>query len=191
MQNTIYFIGGASASGKSVVASRLAELDLLTVIELDRFYDLLSRTLHNREVLAKVTERVAREVATQLVRCNARGVLEGGWIYPARAKQLRTEFKGRFYPVYCGYPHADARERLALIKERNQHWLAEEPKKTALAYLKEQIEESRWYEKECKKYALPFFDFSNIEEGTQALERHYHDWYRSLGAISTPSAPAG
>lgn len=190
MKNAIYFIGGASASGKSTVASRMAERDALPVIELDRFYDLLSRHLRDREVLASVTERMAREVATQLLRCNALGLLEGGWIYPARARKLQDEFDGRFCPVYCGYPRADAKERLTLIKHGDRHWLTEESKKTAVAYLQEQIEESRWYQKECQKYALPFFDFSSIEEGAQALERHYQRWRRSLGAVSTPGAPA-
>lgn len=179
MQNSIYFIGGASAAGKSAVTTRLAARDGRTIIELDRFYDLLQATIRDSNALEKATRQIALEVVKQLLASNAYCLIEGGWIAPAQASLLKEATAGRFHPVYCGYPYAKVKKRLALIQRAQQHWLAWEPEKKARAFLRQQIEESAWYRRECEKYHLPFFDFSKVEEGAQALILDYSQWQQS------------
>lgn len=182
MTSAIYFIGGASASGKSVVAKMLAAKDQCSIVELDEFYDILEGTFKDHAGLEEVTGKIALQVVAELLAVNAVCLVEGGWIDPAQAKKLKDRTQGRFYPVYCGYPNGDVEQRLAMIKQEKSHWLAEKSKKTARAYLASQIEDSRRYQRQCEKYELPFFDFSDVNAGTAALSANYTAWQGSLAA---------
>ncbi|MBL8251594.1 MAG: hypothetical protein JNK31_07995 [Candidatus Competibacter sp.] len=182
MKNAIYFIGGASASGKSVAARKLVAGDGRAIIELDNFYDILASALADHVILEKVTGKIAAEAVIQLLAANAFCLVEGGWIDPSRASKLKDKSEGRFYPVYCGYAHGKVKERLRIIKNGKNHWLAEQSGKAARDFLRSQIELSRWYRKQCEKYALPFFDFSSVEEGMAALVADYGRWQAATRA---------
>lgn len=67
MKNRIYFIGGASASGKSTIAKELSNLYALPVVELDRFYDILMQVIFDREKLVVATEKISLEVVEQFL----------------------------------------------------------------------------------------------------------------------------
>lgn len=191
MQNSIYFIGGASASGKSTVARLLAAEDGRSVVALDNYYDILESAFHDHDLLVKISERIALEVVTQLLATNAFCIVEGGWIAPQQARKLRERSAGRFYPVYCGYPETKASTRLAVIKNDQNHWLAEKSEKAAHAFLKTQIQQSHWYRTQCQKYELPFFDFSSLEAGVAALRSNYYKWREMKASSSAVAAALG
>lgn len=186
---SLYFIGGASASGKSTIARILATKSHRSAIELDAYYDLLEPLTRNHRALEQATTQVSLELVRQMLKLGAKGIVEGGWIAPAQARQLHRESEGHFYPVYCGYPQAKAKSRLALIRAQQQHWLADKPNSEALEFLRQQIKDSRWYQQECTKYALPFFDFSEVASGAAALERDYCAWLQATGPLIPPLAP--
>ena len=71
MKNSIYFIGGASASGKSTAARMLAARDGRAVVELDNFYDILGKFVDDQGALEKVTEKIALEVMARLLAADA------------------------------------------------------------------------------------------------------------------------
>jgi shikimate kinase len=190
MKHSIYFIGGASASGKSRVARSLAVQDGRSVVELDHYYDILEPAIHDHDVLVKTTGRIALEAVTQLLAADAFCIVEGGWIAPAQARKLKEWSAGRFYPVYCGYPKAKAEDRLAVIKKAQSHWLVEKSEKTARVFLETQIKQSHWYRKQCQKYDLPFFDFSSLEHGAASLSAHYYQWREMLTSSETSAAPS-
>lgn len=188
MASAIYFIGGASASGKSVVARALAAEAQWPIVELDEFYDILDSAFEDHTNLEKATDKIALQVVVQLLAVNAACLVEGGWIDPAPAKKLKDRSQGQFYPVYCGYPNGTVEQRLTMIKREKAHWLAERSKKTARAYLESQIKHSRWYQRQCDQYGLPFFDFSDISVGVAALSANYTDWLRSVGTHAKATA---
>ena len=179
MKNSIYFIGGASASGKSTAARMLAARDGRAVVELDNFYDILGKFVDDQGALEKVTEKIALEVMARLLAADAFCIVKGGWIDPAKAKKLKETSAGRFYPVYCGYPRLQVEARFKMIRKAKAHWLAEKSAKAAHAFLREQLKLSKWYRKECQKYDLPFFDFSTVEDGAAALGVNYTRWWES------------
>ena len=189
MNGRLYFIGGASAAGKSTVARALATRTGRNSIELDAYYDLLEPLTRNSRALEQATTQVSLEAVRQMLKLGAKGIVEGGWIAPARAWQLHNESAGHFYPVYCGYPQAKAKPRLALIRAQPQHWLADKTDSEALEFLRQQIKDSRWYQQECAKYGLPFFDFSEVASGAAALERDYCAWLQATGPLIPPLAP--
>ncbi|HRC71365.1 MAG TPA: hypothetical protein PK880_02400 [Candidatus Competibacter sp.] len=178
-RGSIYFIGGASASGKSTAARMLAARDGRAVVELDNFYDILGKVVDDQGALEKVTQKIALEVVARLLSADAFCIVEGGWIDPSKARKLKEASDGRFYPVYCGYPRLKVEARFKMIRKKKVHWLAEKSAKAAHSFLQEQIKLSRWYRKECKRYDLPFFDFSTVEDGVAALSVNYTRWWES------------
>lgn len=176
MKNQIYFIGGASASGKSTIAKGLSVLYALPVVELDRFYDILMQAICDREELVVATKKVALEVVKQFLGAKAGCIIEGGWIQPEQANKLKKEAKGRFYPVYCGYPKANIESRYLAIKKSGSHWLSSQSEPEARSFLITQIKESEYYRQECEKLRIEFFDFTEFSEGSRVLRAHFEKW---------------
>ena len=178
MKSRIYFIGGASASGKSTIAKELSSLYSFPVVELDRFHDILMPIVHDREQLVSATSKIAFEVVRQFVELNGNCIIEGGWIQPSKASKLKEGSRNYFYPVYCGYPKADVESRYSALKKSGSHWLNSKPGKEARAFLRTQINESESYRQECERLRIEFFDFTVFSEGSEALRAHFEKWLR-------------
>ena len=184
MNRGIYFVGGASASGKSTCTARLAGEAGVGRIELDGFYNVIRHGVRNESALKAVAQDVVAFSLKKLVEADVGGILEGGWIEPAQAAELAALQPKRFCPVYCGYPNADVAARLEMILRHGKHWLTARDRPTALAWLEQQVDGSRWYQSECRAYGIPYFDFSDMDEGSRQLRGHYLAW-RTGG----PAAP--
>lgn len=189
MNNYIYFVGGASASGKTTITKKLSAKYLHPVVELDKFHMAITPAIFERDPLVEATRNIAIEVIRQLLSSNASCIVEGAWINPEQAKELRDHSEGRFHPVYCGYPEAAMDERFQAIKISGTHWLAMQPEDEARAFLIKEIVESKWYMEECQKHQIPFFDFSDFETGNEALAENYAGWFEELRKKS-PLIPA-
>lgn len=176
MSNRIYFIGGASAAGKSTISKELSLRYALPLVELDTCYDLLSAAIPEREPLIEATRKVALAAVSQLLNAQAACIIEGGWITPAQAHQLKHNFGNRFCPVYCGYAGADLATRYLAIQANGTHWLKDKPKPEAHAFLTTQIKESAAYRQECALFQLEFFDFTDFSAGSKALRAHFETW---------------
>jgi len=176
----VYYIGGASASGKSTVAKRLSENAGFGLIELDELFNAVKATVDSKETAISVMNNVANVLVRQLLAANICCVVEGSWLLPEAADGITATYP-RFRAVYCAYPHSSARARLELLRSDDKHWLTREDEETALAFLQEQI--SLWYETECNRLNLAFFDFSEIDKGAQMLKEDFVEW------LDGPSSP--
>lgn len=171
----VYFIGGASAAGKSYAAQVVSRDVSLPVIGLDKYYNMLKKAGVSESVLKGSTKTVCFELVGQLIGVGSQCIVEGGWINPREASQLAA--RTGFYPVFCGYPNAEPQKRLERIRSNKQdrHWLCGKTCKEALEYLKKQAQASNWYKNECKTYELTFVDFSDFECGLSRLRSHFKD----------------
>lgn len=176
MNNRIYFVGGASAAGKSTITKELSVRSSLPLVELDKFHDILIPAIGERELLIETTRKVALEAVELLLNTKAACIIEGGWIKPARAHTLKNNFGSRFCPVYCGYAGADLATRYLAIQANGTHWLNDKPKSEAHAFLTTQIKESAEYRQECARFHLAFFDCTDFSAGSKALCAHFEMW---------------
>jgi hypothetical protein len=176
MGKLIYFVGGVSAAGKSTVTQRLADMSGYRIVALDDLYNFLRAGMNDRHSSEEVTRKITIDIIEQFLAFETTCIMEGGWILPDKAKELKDRHGEEFYPVFCGYPNADVSERMELIKSGKVHWLCETSKEYLNAWVQEQAEESQWFQDECAKYEIPFFDFSNVEEGSAALTTNYTQW---------------
>jgi hypothetical protein len=173
----IYFVGGASASGKSVSTKALAKEFCVNTVNLDEFYNVIRKSISDETLSQKTTKDVAALCVDKFLSIGAAGILEGGWVAPSKAAEISKSYRNRFCPVYCGYPKADIITRLEMIVRDGKHWLASRSQEEARNWLKGQIEGSLWYQSECLKYGIPFFDFSDVTKGQQQLQTHYQTWH--------------
>lgn len=176
MNRGIYFIGGASASGKSAIATILTNEFGDKHIELDGIYDVISHAVDNEKAAMQITTDVVILCMKKWIEYGVDGIVEGGWIDPSQAAKLVARYKKKFHPVYCGYPRADIADRLAMITATGDHWLAEINRQAARDWLAKQVAGSRWYESECAKFKIPFFDLSDLPAGSHQLQDHYRAW---------------
>ena len=172
MAARIIYIGGASASGKTETATKLSAMTGLPVVELDEYYDLLADAGCSAEDAAAATPAIARRAVEDLLRSGSDCIVEGGWVDPGIAAELRERYGNAFEPVFCGYPGSEVGDRLAVILGSGAHWLADKSRAEAEAFLAEQVKASKWYEQECGRFAIPFVDFTDQEAGQRCvLER--------------------
>jgi 2-phosphoglycerate kinase len=169
----IYYIGGASASGKSTAARALSEDIRLPVMYLDNCSDALAEIGLSESTHYQAMAEFSSFFVSRLMETNARNIVEGCWIDPDRASALMET--GTFFPVYCGYPTADPEARLEIMSsvKDNFHWLTTKPRDEAIDFLEKQTIYSKWYQEECEKYGITFIDFSDFESGTARLRAHF------------------
>jgi shikimate kinase len=163
----VYYIGGASGSGKSTVAKRLSKNSGLGLIELDAIFNAVEASVESKETAPKVMNNVAGSLIKQLLAARISCIVEGGWLRPEAAKQISLDCP-HFHAVYCAYPNTPPEVRLELLRTDGTHWIAQKNHEDALAALRDQ--NSQWYEEECKRLKLTFFDFSEIDSGAKMLE---------------------
>jgi shikimate kinase len=184
----VYYIGGASASGKSTVAKRLSENAGLALIELDELFNAVEASVDSKNTAISVMNNVADVLVRQLLAANISCIVEGGWLLPEAANGIAVKYP-HFRAVYCAYQYSLAAARLELLRRDGKHWLAHEEEETALAFLCKEI--SPWYATECKRLNLAFFDFSEIDKGVQMLEEDFEEWLDGPSSPRRPKWPFG
>lgn len=177
MSAQIYYIGGASASGKSTVAKEVSQEHGLPMTKLDDINNLLQKAGVEESERWKASREVSFKFVSVLIKSIKSGtqcLVEGVYILPDEAAELMKG--GNFYPVYCGYPDAVAQDRFEQIKENStgnrEHWLLFKSDDEALAFLQREIENSIKYRDECKRWQIEFFDFTIFEDGASQLKTY-------------------
>lgn len=182
MRPSIYFIGGASGSGKSWTAADLARTHARHLVELDQLNKTLKAAGLSGKELEEQSKKLAFHVVDMLASRGADCIVEGGWINPDGARQMQDRYGKGFRAVFCGFPGAIAEERYAMFKAAGasgagaRHWLVtDETEARALEFLREQISGSRWYRRTCEELGIPFVDFSDVAQGAERLKRDYEN----------------
>lgn len=179
MQMGVFFIGGASGSGKSTVARAIASRLCVPLLQLDDLHDLLKPPPGSDcDAHVKTTEAVAPFLIEQLLKAGANALVEGGWIQPEGAKDLRAKWPRRFTAVYCGYPGVTAHERFTRMCQVNSthHLLSGN---NVIDALNQQICDSKSYQTRCNNLNFRFVDFSDLAAGRAALNTAVDDWLKS------------
>lgn len=169
------YIGGASAAGKSSAAKQLSAQCGAPVVELDKYFNILTRIGCGEIVAEQGMRDLSRTLVEDFLRADTRCIVEGGWINPDAIAALKKEYGEKLQTAYCGHLTADVESLLASIVAKGEHWLAKKPSDEARAFLLSQIKGSEWYQSECKKHNVRFFDFSDQAKGVECLVRYFID----------------
>jgi predicted kinase len=175
----VFFVGGASASGKSTATKRMAAEHVVPCIELDALRNAMAPAFVDEGLLTNAMNGMTKALLRELVAGGADMIVEGGWLQPDAAEELVREFGHRFHPVFCGYPDDSPSQRLATIRShpRNNHWLAS--RADAEERLKKEVAGSHYYRTEAQNRGLLFVDFTVPADGCTHLEQLYREWRAS------------
>lgn len=173
----VYFIGGASASGKSWVAQSLAQKHCLPLIHLDEFHNALRSVPASGSDLEEATKAVCLVATKQLLMLGRLCIVEGGWIDPDVAASLFGSGEVVRSAVYCGYGDNALEQKYDSIVQGGAHWLAKRPRGDALEFLKDQVRGSEWYRDGCTNHGISYIDFTEFDDGTRSLECHFNGWF--------------
>lgn len=176
MRSGIYFVGGASGAGKTTATKKLSEKFGIPVLELDDFQRLLMTTLPLLENRIPAMRTISRCVIDHLVAARSPAVVEGAWIEPEEAAELRSRYGAFFHPVYCGYQDQDLSARLRDIRSKGSHWLSRESGETAAAFMLKQCRDSERLRAECARLGMSYCDFTHHALGAEALSCDFERW---------------
>ncbi len=166
----VIYIGGASAAGKSTAAEMLSTQTGRPVFDLDKILHQVEKHADTSEEQGDFTRILARTFIEEMLTTKTRCIVEGVWIQPAISAELLDQYGRNYFPIYCGYPNANAEERLQTIADNGTHWLAMRPKPEATAFIQDKIEkQSTQIRAEANKYGLNFIDFSTQSQGCEDL----------------------
>jgi len=183
----LIYIGGVSGAGKSVSAKKLSAHLALPIVVLDSYFRMLRRTGCGDDAARDGMPQLAQALIEDLLQANARCIVEGGWLAPDAIAGIQRSHQGRLHAAYCGIPDADVETLLRNVIARGEHWLAKEPVDVAKAILHHQVSGSRWYQAECRKFGIRFFDFSDQEAGARDLIQYFNGSvgpFRGAGGLS-------
>jgi len=183
---TVYFIGGASASGKSTTAAQLGLDYSIRIIKLDDIYNVLVKAAGETEA-KQMIRPMSFACANELMESNEPFIVEGGWISVEQAVLLHNGNSAAFRAVYCGYPNAKAADRFSQMadqqgsEEYKAHWTTDESKDydAMIAWITKQIAQSASYRKKSEASGFLFVDFTTFQDGALALKIDFERWLAS------------
>lgn len=179
----IYFIGGASASGKSYSAEIFAKDSGLPLIQLDHLARPIKQIKNDETTID--TNNLVREVTWEVLQyifaLKSSCIVEGGWLEPDKASVFRARSDGFFYPVFCGYDDSQLENRYQKIKEGQRHWILLEDSDWGKKFLEGQSELSIQREKICIRKKIPYFDFTDFDSGMDKLSDNFRKWFIDSG----------
>jgi adenylate kinase family enzyme len=177
MKNLI--INGASRSGKSTVAKRIAKKFNMSYIPFDSIVSTLEnlypctgiKHLDDNKHMSKNLSVLLQEFIKHLAYEDIHYVIDLYQIYPVDLAKIVDDEK--HLVVYFGYPNLKAEEKLDLIKKyaREKDWTRHTPDSQMIDILNLFISENQLMQEECKKTNYRFFDTGeSFEEAIQEAE---------------------
>ncbi|OHE40842.1 MAG: hypothetical protein A2102_01100 [Tenericutes bacterium GWF2_38_8] len=179
MKNLI--INGASRSGKSTVAKRIAKKFNMSYIPFDSIVSTLERLypctgikhLDDNIAMSKKLSVLLKEFISHLEYEDIHYIIDLYQIYPVDLKEIVDDEK--HLVVYFGYPHIKAEEKLEHIKKyaREKDWTRQTSDKQMIDIINVFILENQLMYEECKKVNYRFFDTGHHFEETICEAERY------------------
>ena len=175
MKNVI--IVGASRSGKSTVAKKVAEMSKMSYIPFDSIVSTIEnlypeigiKHLDDNSIMSKKIASLLQELIAHLEYENINYVIDLYQIYPKDLVKIIDPTK--HLVVYFGYPNLSAEEKLIFVKEhaRAKDWTKEVSNEEMIRILNLFITENQAMNIECLEVGYRFFDTGNDFEKTIEL----------------------
>jgi len=176
----LYFVGGASRSGKTWLARRMLEshqiayfpIDVLMMGFINGYPDFGLDPETEGITRGEKLWPILRGMAVNLIeekRYHPDYLLEGDELLPKNVAELITTYPRDVRACFLGYTHIVPSEKLQSVRKFEPDW-AEFYKndEILLSFLAEQSEYSQYLRQECSIYGLNYFDGS--EDFTRTVE---------------------
>lgn len=173
----LYIIGGASRSGKTLLARRAVAEKQIPYFPLDALFGALAHgapefgVRYEDSLMERPLKmwRLAKHLLNFFPKEEQGYLIEGDSILPSQINELITEQK----PIRCcflGYTELTKDEKLSLVRAHHQgevDWTRNISDEEMLSLIEEMIQFSTFLKQECTKYGINYFDVSHDFEGTR------------------------
>lgn len=167
----LYILGGASRSGKTLLARRAVAEKRIPYFPLDALVGGVIHGLpelgvaYNQPFIQRSENmwRINKPFLTFFPKEEGHFLIEGDLILPKQVNELILE-GAEVKSCFIGYPERTAQEKLAFIRMYHQgetDWTRDISDQEMLPMIDEMIEYSNYLKEECGNYGIPYFDISH------------------------------
>lgn len=168
----LYIIGGASRSGKSILAKKILKEKLIPFFPLDGLVGMLTHSApehgvkHQNDFVDKSekTWKFNKELFKYLFKTQESYLVEGDCILPIQVAELQQKYPDHIKCCFIGYPSMTTKQKLGLVRKFHSgetDWTHKHDDEAMLEMLEAMVIFSKYLQTECKKYDIQFFDVSN------------------------------
>ncbi len=168
----LYIISGASRSGKTTIAKRVANHKQIPYLSIDWLMmgftnGIPEYGIHDKLFPDEIAERMwkfLKAMLESMIYVEEDCVIEGEAILPELIIQLQKKYPDKLTICFLGYTEVGIENKLAEIRKYGNDendWLAARPDDYINDHTKNMIDFSRKIESSCRKYGLPYFDTSD------------------------------
>jgi 2-phosphoglycerate kinase len=177
----LYILGGASRSGKSLLAHRLLTEKHIPSIPIDylkmglyRGYPELGVNPNDKsEIVAEKIWPMLKGLMKTIVEVQQDFLIEGDALLPGLVSQfIDSVDKSKVRVCFVGYQSIAPEQKLNEIRKFKGYpndWIQENSDEEILKHVKETIEFSKFIQKECEKCNISYFDVSDFKEGIEKV----------------------
>jgi hypothetical protein len=180
----LYIIGGASRSGKSILAHNLLKDSWIPFFPLDGLVGMLKNSApeygvtHDLPFVQKSenTWKFGKPLLKYLILTQKDYTVEGDCILPKDVAELRDRYPEKVKACFLGYCKISTQQKLELVRTFNMgqfDWTLKHDDDAMLKMIESMIEYSIYLKEECKKYNIEFFDVSEDFEGVHLNAFNY------------------
>jgi 2-phosphoglycerate kinase len=167
----LYILGGASRSGKTLLARRAVSEKQIPYFPLDVLFGSLvygapelgikyeDSFIDRSNKLWPVTKNVIKMFLDE----ESNYLIEGDSILPEQVNELRAQGK-LVRACFIGYPELSVEEKLSLVRQHHQgevDWTKEISDEDLFPMIESMIDFSKLLKEECTKYGIKYFDISH------------------------------
>ena len=178
----LYLIGGAARSGKTLLAQRLFRERGVPYFCVDYFVSALDQAAPELGIVAESPNESRSKLLwprmvpmlRNIVEVEPYYTVEGDALLPSGVASLAEEYKGAIRPCFLGFARSIPQLKLEEIRKFSggiNDWIQDHDDAYILDLCTEMIDFSRYVQRECSLYELPYFDVS--DHFTEVLEKAY------------------
>ena len=179
----LYILGGASRSGKTLLARRAVAEKQIPYFPLDV---LLGSLVYGAPQLGMRYEDsfidrsnklwpVTKNMIKMFLDEENKYFIEGDSILPHQINELNVEQKS-VHCCFIGYSELTKEEKFSLVREHHQgevDWTKEISDEELLPMIESMIDFSKYLKEECGKYEIKYFDISHDFQGIRDVAFEY------------------
>ncbi len=167
----LYILGGASRSGKSIIARRFVSEKQIPFFCLDVLITSLQEIpsldiKHGQPIISKSEKLwpVVKPLLTHLFREELNYLIEGDGILPSKIAELIKDFSNEIKACFVGFSEISLQDKFKKIKEFGENkddWTKRVSDEKLMSNIEDMIMFSKYLKSECNKYNIRYFDSSD------------------------------
>src|SRR3989344_8244326 len=169
----LYILGGASRSGKSMVARRFVSEKQIPFFCIDFLITPLQEIpslniKHGQPFISKAEKLwpLVKPLLIHLIKAEPNYLIEGDGILPNQVAELLKGFSSDIKACFVGFSEINPQDKFKQVRKldgdgNKDDWTKNISDEKLMSYIKNMVKFSKYLKSECNKYDISYFDSSN------------------------------